>query len=122
MSNNTSSFYGAPLFFTAQIQPPLFNGISSATLVFSHYHCAQCGDFIDPLYPGITQSMTAVNATSIEVPLSCSQSGLCSATIPSSETTARSMANGQYTYTYKFTTTNGDIFQQTFQNSLTPAP
>lgn len=109
-TSGNSFLYGAPITFQAKIVPAMARGLSSAKLIYTHYSCYYGG------CPTTDGSFT--KAIIYTVDLSCSSNGVCSATVPASETSAEAVANGFITYTYQFATQTGDNFQEAFSGTL----
>lgn len=104
-TDTTAFIFNRPITFTAQIQPWTQRGLKEAKLV----------------YTSATTDMafnTGLPPLVYETGMTCSTSGICTATVPECVTLRSINASGAFVYTFKFIDQTGNIWQQSYNGTL----
>ncbi|MFA4995677.1 MAG: hypothetical protein WC536_00865 [Patescibacteria group bacterium] len=100
-------FYNLPITFTAQVDPAILPGLKEARLVYSYNRRVN------------VWGRWKAERREIDVPLSCSSDGSCSATIGTGNTSTKRVNNGTFNYRFTFVDQNGHRFSKSYNGRLT---
>lgn len=109
ITDRNSFFFDIPITFSAQIDPAMVRGLSSANFSFITNKIT--------LQPDGTRGPT--KRDNLTVALNCTKEGICSATVPASSTDIIEDRNSNFTYSYNFIDQNGSKFSKSFNGTLT---
>ncbi|MFA4995678.1 MAG: hypothetical protein WC536_00880 [Patescibacteria group bacterium] len=107
LTDRNSFFFDLPITFSAQIDPVMIHGLKESKLSFNVNKNSSQADGVHDV------------RESVEINLNCSSSGICTATIPSSNTAADINQNGTFNYSFVFVDQNGSRFSKSFKGTLT---
>jgi hypothetical protein len=105
MTDTTAFIFGRPITFIAQIAPWMQRGLKEAKLVY-------VSDTSDMVFN------TGLPPLTFETGLTCTTSGICSATVPENLTAMTVNTTGSFVYTFKFVDQTGNVFQQSSNGTL----
>lgn len=107
LTDRNTFFFDLPITFSAQIDPAMINGLREANLSFV---TNKIFSRIDGIHA--QRDILTIN-------LNCTNEGICSATVPASNTKLFQDKNRTFTYSFIFVDQNGSRFSKSFKGTLT---